>query len=112
MLIQAPMLTPVKTVAKSLRRPNLGDGCGSCTSAPESSVVQDRDLCFCNDAMPKAGDGGGAKVIVGLAVAAGDMRSLLPTCWNWKHLEPMVEWEIGRLSGLRICSLDLLRVLQ
>ena len=91
MLIHAPILTPVKTVTKSLRRPNLGEGCGSCTSPPESSVVQDRDLCF-SDAKPMAGDGGGAKVIVGLAVAAGDMSSLLPTWWNWKHLDPMVEW--------------------
>ena len=86
------MLTPVNTVTKSLRRPNLGDGCGSCTSAPESSVVHDRDFCFVDAAIPKAGDGGGAKVIVGLAVAAGDMSSLLPTCWNWKHLDPMLEY--------------------
>jgi len=98
----APMFTPVNTVRKSFKRPNLGEGCGSGTSAPDSSVLQERDLCFI---MAKliAGDGGGADVVAAFALAAGDgdKSSLLPTCWNWKHLDPMIDLPLCRESWIR-----------
>ena len=97
------MLTPVNTVRKSFKRPNLGEGCGSGTSAPDSSVLQERDLCFVT-ARLMAGDGGGADVVAAVALAAGDgdKSSLVPTFWSWKHLDPMIDLPLCKKAGLKL----------